>query len=76
MDLGNCGGGHCLQLVAPNYFLIKQNASLLRFNKASGALEELGEKEWIHIAGDKDCLSQVKNRRISGTAPFIMTIIY
>jgi hypothetical protein len=39
-------------LVAPNYFLMKQNAALLRFNKATGVLEELGEDEWVKISGE------------------------
>ncbi len=39
-------------LVAPNHFLMKQNAALLRFNKASGVLEELGEDKWINISGN------------------------
>lgn len=38
-------------IVAPNYYFMRPGNTLLRANKVSGSLEELGDSEWINISG-------------------------
>lgn len=38
-------------IVAPNYYFMKQGNTLLRVHKVTGTIDELGEHEWINVSG-------------------------
>lgn len=40
-------------IVAPNYFYMRQGPNFYRGNKVTGHLEELGNFEWINISEKK-----------------------